>query len=76
MIYVLLFILLQSIAAAISFVYSSHLGLHAQMAILLVFGVIGTVSFCLVEWSLKKKADKVPSSTRNSDKLRIEVHSD
>jgi len=70
-----LFKFTQSIAAAISFVYSSHLGLHAQMGILLVFGLIGTVSFCIVEWSFKKEANKV-NSARNSDKLRIEVHSD
>lgn len=58
-----------------SFVYSSHLGLHAQMSILLVFGIFGTISFCMVEWSLKKAA----SQSRNkdgADKLKIEVHSD
>lgn len=65
----------QSVAAAMSFVYSSHLGLHAQMSILLVFGIFGTISFCMVEWSFKKAA----SQSRNkdgADKLKIEVHSD
>lgn len=64
---------LQSIAAATSFVYSSHLGLHAQMGILLAFGIMGTISFCLVEWGFKRNGN---NSQDPNDKLKIEVHSD
>lgn len=60
-----------------SFVYSSHLGLHAQMTILLVFGIVGTISFCAVEWSFKKKAASQSLKPKDSgDKLQIDVHSD
>lgn len=44
----------QSIAAAISFIYSTHIGLRAQMEILIVFGLVGTAGFCIVEWGVKK----------------------
>nr|XP_029713910.1 UNC93-like protein MFSD11 [Aedes albopictus] len=44
----------QSVATAISFVYSSHLGLRVQLGILLVFGILGTACFCLVEWAVKR----------------------
>lgn len=50
-----LFKFTQSVAAAISFFYSSHLGLHVQLAILLVFGTLGTVCFVVVEWSYKRR---------------------
>lgn len=61
-----------------SFVYSSHLGLHAQMTILLVFGIIGTISFCMVEWGFKRAASQSlkAGSKDGGDKLQIEVHSD
>lgn len=44
-----LFKFCQSVAAAVSFVYSSHLGLHGQLSILFVTLVLGTVAFCFVE---------------------------
>ncbi|XP_031634196.1 UNC93-like protein MFSD11 [Contarinia nasturtii] len=69
----------QSIAAALSFMYSSHLGLHAQMSILLVFGIVGTISFCIVENSFKRDAAgrALNASSKNgADKLQVEVHSD
>lgn len=50
-----LFKFTQSVAAAISFFYSSHLGLHVQLAILLVFATLGTVCFVVVEWSYKRR---------------------
>lgn len=43
-------------AAAISFFYSSHLGLRAQLGILVVTGTIGAASFCIVEWGAKRRA--------------------
>ncbi|XP_005183104.1 UNC93-like protein MFSD11 isoform X1 [Musca domestica] len=51
-----LFKFTQSVAAAISFFYSSHLGLRAQLGILVVFGTIGAACFCIVEWSAKRRA--------------------
>jgi hypothetical protein len=48
-------LLLQSIAAAASFFYSSHLGLHPQLGIMVATGIVGTLSFCVVEWKDKKK---------------------
>lgn len=50
-----LFKFTQSVAAALSFIYSSHLGLRVQMVILVIFGTIGTVSFYVVEWGEKRK---------------------
>ncbi|OXU29921.1 hypothetical protein TSAR_004384 [Trichomalopsis sarcophagae] len=44
-----LFKFCQSVAAAMSFFYSSHLGLHGQLGILVVSLVLGTVAFCYVE---------------------------
>uniref|UniRef100_A0A1L8EFL8 UNC93-like protein MFSD11 n=2 Tax=Haematobia irritans TaxID=7368 RepID=A0A1L8EFL8_HAEIR len=51
-----LFKFTQSVAAAISFLYSLHLGLRSQLGILVVFGTIGTACFCIVEWSAKRRA--------------------
>lgn len=72
------FFLLQSIAAAISFVYSSHMGLHSQMIILLVFAIMGTISFCMVEWSFKRAAKQLSAQTKDigDTKLRNESHSE
>ncbi|KAG8236565.1 hypothetical protein J437_LFUL017021 [Ladona fulva] len=50
-----LFKFVQSVAAAASFFYSSHVGLHAQLAILVATACVGTLSFCLVEWSTYTK---------------------
>ncbi|KAI8130345.1 hypothetical protein FF38_03408 [Lucilia cuprina] len=51
-----LFKFTQSVAAAISFFYSSHLGLRAQLGILVVTGTIGAACFCIVEWRAKRRA--------------------
>ncbi|XP_037943508.1 UNC93-like protein MFSD11 [Teleopsis dalmanni] len=50
-----LFKFTQSVAAAVSFFYSSHLGLRAQLGILVIFGTIGTICFCIVEWAAKRR---------------------
>ncbi|KAH8420785.1 hypothetical protein KR222_005117 [Zaprionus bogoriensis] len=50
-----LFKFMQSVAAAISFFYSAFLGLYVQLAILVVFGTVGTVAFVIVEWSFKRQ---------------------
>lgn len=44
-----LFKFCQSVATAISFAYSTHVGLHVQLAILLVAIFLGTAAFCYVE---------------------------
>lgn len=46
----------QSLGASATFGYSSVLGLHMQMAILLVVGTIGTLCFVIVERSTKRRA--------------------
>lgn len=47
----------QSMAAAASFVYSSHVGLTVQMVVLCGFGVAGTACFCVVEWAHRRAAE-------------------
>lgn len=49
-----LFKFTQSLAAASSFIYSSHFGLRVQLGILTVFAVIGTICFVTVERRLRK----------------------
>lgn len=49
------------------------------MVILLVFGVIGTINFCLVEWSFKRAAANTAANQlkqNGNGKLQIEIHSD
>lgn len=45
-----IFKFVQSSAAAISFFYSNTLSLPYQLGILVVSCILGTVTFCLVEW--------------------------
>ncbi|XP_076340619.1 LOW QUALITY PROTEIN: UNC93-like protein MFSD11 [Tachypleus tridentatus] len=45
-----LFKFVQSIAAAATFFYSNVIKLQYQLLILVVFGTIGTLAFCRVEW--------------------------
>jgi hypothetical protein len=47
----------QSLAAAASFFYSSHIGLHIQLGILVVTSIFGTITFCMVEWKAKAKRE-------------------
>lgn len=58
-----LFKFTQSVAAALSFVYSSYLGLRIQMGILVVFGTLGTVTFCIVEWQSRRKRNDDEETT-------------
>lgn len=62
-----LFKFTQSIAAAISFFYSSFFGLHVQLSILLVTSIVGTMSFCKVEW-LTRAVTETPES-ENTNQL-------
>lgn len=45
----------QSVAAAACFFYASAVGLYVQLGLLLGLAVIGTVSFVLVEWEVKRE---------------------
>ncbi|XP_062586951.1 UNC93-like protein MFSD11 [Saccostrea cucullata] len=49
-----LFKFVQSIAAAGAFYYSEVLLLHYQLLILALLGVLGTLSFCVVEWGVSR----------------------
>ncbi|XP_037042779.1 UNC93-like protein MFSD11 [Bradysia coprophila] len=69
-----LFKFTQSVAAAASFIYSSHIGLSVQMGILIVTGIIGTACFCIVEWSCRRQ--KARDSVGAAAKLNAEIHSD
>ncbi|KAL0116578.1 hypothetical protein PUN28_009905 [Cardiocondyla obscurior] len=55
-----LFKFCQSVAAAISFSYSTKAGLHVQLAVLLVAIFFGTAAFCYVEYKAKKSKDEIP----------------
>lgn len=69
-----LFKFTQSVAAAASFIYSSHIGLGIQMGILTVTGVIGTACFCVVEWSCRR--EQARNSVDVAAKLNGELYSD
>ncbi|KAJ8983849.1 hypothetical protein NQ317_016454 [Molorchus minor] len=49
----------QSVGAALSFVYAESLVLYGQLGMLIVFAILGSLSFVWVEWSVKaeKKTD-------------------
>ncbi|XP_069125412.1 UNC93-like protein MFSD11 [Argopecten irradians] len=49
-----LFKFVQSVTAAVSFYYSTHLLLQWQLLILAILAVLGTWCFCLIEWSATK----------------------
>uniref|UniRef100_A0A8D8FB60 UNC93-like protein MFSD11 n=1 Tax=Culex pipiens TaxID=7175 RepID=A0A8D8FB60_CULPI len=57
----------QSVATALSFVYSTHFGLRVQLVILLVSGILGTMSFCLVEWSVKRSRALISNDCETVD---------
>lgn len=48
----------QSIAASISFLYSiANIPLYAHLLILVIFSVLGSISFVMVEVLVKREAD-------------------
>jgi MFS family permease len=62
-----LFKFVQSIATAIAFLYSKSVGLHSHVYILAVFAVLGTASFCKLEWeSFKEDLPKAKTSPASS----------
>ncbi|XP_018015968.1 UNC93-like protein MFSD11 isoform X1 [Hyalella azteca] len=46
----------QSFSAACCFFYSTSISLHWHLGILVVFCVVGTLTFCVVEWNAYRKA--------------------
>ncbi|XP_053975322.1 UNC93-like protein MFSD11 [Hylaeus volcanicus] len=56
-----LFKFCQSVAAAVSFAYSSEASLYIQLLILTIAIVIGTVAFCFVQYLMKKERTETPS---------------
>lgn len=58
-----LFKFCQSVAAAISFAYSSNVNLHIQLLILTITIIIGTSAFCIVEHITKKETDNTVSES-------------
>ncbi|XP_011870082.1 PREDICTED: UNC93-like protein MFSD11 [Vollenhovia emeryi] len=58
-----LFKFCQSVAAAISFSYSTSAGLHVQLAVLFVAIFFGTAAFCYVEYKVLKSKDETPQET-------------
>ncbi|XP_015511417.1 UNC93-like protein MFSD11 [Neodiprion lecontei] len=65
-----LFKFTQSVAAAISFSYSSHIGLYIQLGILVCFLVLGTLTFCIVEFALRRQKKEQRSE---SDPALVDV---
>lgn len=55
-----LFKFCQSIAAAISFFYSTQAGLHIQLAVLIVTVFLGSAAFGYVEYKTKKAKNEAP----------------
>ncbi|XP_050466829.1 UNC93-like protein MFSD11 [Cataglyphis hispanica] len=55
-----LFKFCQSVAAAISFSYSTKAGLHIQLLVLFVTIFFGTAAFCYVEYRAKKSRNEIP----------------
>jgi len=48
----------QSLSAAIAFFYSSHLVMKWQLLILVITGLLGTLSFFKVEWKVYQRASQ------------------
>lgn len=64
---------MQSAAAAISFVYSNHVGLHGQLSILLVAMVLGTTAFVFVERRhTRRKLEAAEGEPRLADSVSAE----
>ncbi|OAD61680.1 UNC93-like protein MFSD11 [Eufriesea mexicana] len=56
-----LFKFCQSVAAAVSFAYSSALYLYIQLLILTIAAIIGTTSFCFVEYVTRTERQNIQS---------------
>jgi len=56
-----IFKFMQSMSAAVAFFYSPHLKLQWQLLFAVVFDVLGTITFCKVEWAAKKRGETLPT---------------
>lgn len=56
----------QSVAAAACFFYASYVGLYAQLGILLVLAVLGTITYVLVEWEVKRQQNLDTAETQSN----------
>lgn len=56
----------QSIASAASFFYATYVGLYIQLGILLVLAVLGTVTYVLVEWEVKRQQNLDTAETQSN----------
>lgn len=50
-----MFKFVQSVGAAMAFLYSTALNLHYQLYILAVIASMATLSFCFVDWNCRSK---------------------
>lgn len=50
-----MFKFVQSVGAAMAFLYSTALNLHYQLYILAVIASMATLSFCFVDWNVRSK---------------------
>jgi hypothetical protein len=67
-----LFKFCQSVAAAMSFFYSSHVGLYGQLGILAVSLLFGTATFCIVEMK-HRRAKRLNSSSSPEISITTEI---
>jgi len=61
-----IFKFMQSMSAAVAFFYSPVLKLQWQLLITVVFDILGTVTFCLVEWSARSQGNSTMGDLDNS----------
>merc|ERR1719422_2283652 len=56
-----IFKFMQSMSAAVAFFYSPVLKLHWQLLFAVVLDMLGTITFCKVEWAAKKRGETLPT---------------
>lgn len=60
-----LYLFVQSIAVTLSFFYSNYFGLHLQLGILIVVGLLGTITFVVVDLKSKDNDSIIPVGVEN-----------
>ena len=55
-----IFKFVQSASAAIPLFYVTYITLYWQLLVVVVFDIVGTITFCLVEWSAHKREKLAP----------------
>ena len=61
-----LYLFIQSIAVTLSFFYSNYFGLYLQLGILFVVGLLGTVTFVVVDLKSKDNNSIIPIGTEKT----------